>query len=218
MNTAPVSFRVRLIRLVPATAIILAILLTIYLVIQLHDWLNEDTGPQKKIVQKITLIKPPPIKKPPPEEKPPEPEVKNEIKQEPTHKDQPQPSEPPPSADLGVDGEGTGAGDGFGLIGKKGGSGLLDGSPYAWYEGLMVSEIQDALSNIDELKSDEYNVRVRLQLGIDGSVKKVVLLQSTGDKKKDQLLISALDRFGKFSRMPPVKMPPIVTLKITSTI
>jgi len=204
--------------MIPAAAVVVAILVTVYLIVLLYDWLNEDAGPQKKMVQRITLIKPPPPPPKPPEEKPPEPEVKNEIKQEQMPKDEPQSSEPPPSADLGVDADGSGAGDGFGLIGKKGGSGLLDGSPYAWYEGLMVSEIQDVLTNIDALKSDEYHFRVKLKLGIDGAVEKVILMNSTGDSKKDKILLSALSRFGKFSRMPPVKMPPVVTLKITSTI
>jgi len=82
----------------------------------------------------------------------------------------------------------------------------------------MVSEIQDVLANIDELKSKEYAFQIKLKLGFDGTVERIVLLSTTGDKKKDALLLSALHEFSRFSRMPPGKMPPVVTLKITSTI
>jgi hypothetical protein len=82
----------------------------------------------------------------------------------------------------------------------------------------MVSEIQDQLADIDELKSAEYEFKIKLKVAFDGSVQDIVLVSTTGDREKDRMLLSALNRFTRFSRMPPGKMPPIITLKITSTI
>jgi len=209
----------RLLRLLPALAVIVMLLLATGFVYLLKNWLADNHPPdRKKIVQQVTILKPPPP--PPPEEKPPEPEVEEDMEPEPEEpiEDLPENNEPAPGSDLGVDADGSGGGDGFGLVGRKGGRGLLDGSPFAWYEGLMVSEIQDVLANIDELKSKEYAFQIKLKLGFDGTVERIVLLSTTGDKKKDALLLSALHEFSRFSRMPPGKMPPVVTLKITSTI
>ncbi|MDQ1363114.1 MAG: periplasmic protein TonB, partial [Pseudomonadota bacterium] len=167
--------------------------------------------------QQITLITPPP---PPPkvDEPPPEPEPEENIPEPEEIMDQtPEPVESA-GADLGVDADGSGAGDGFGLVGKKGGRGLLDGSPFAWYEGLMASELQDQLAKIEELKSQEYNFRIKLKVGFDGRVERIEMIRSTGDKAKDKLLLSALNSFSRFSQMPPGKMPSVVDLRITSSI
>ena len=209
-----------LLRFVPAVAVVLVLCFAIGIVFLLKNWLADKPGNEKKVVQQVTILTPPPPP-PPPEEPPPEPEVEEEIEPEPEEvvEDMPdEAAETPPGADLGVDAEGSGAGDGFGIVGKKGGRGLLDGSPFAWYEGLMVSEIQDLLSNIDELKSDEYDFVIKLKVAFDGSVERVVLVRTTGDRERDKKLMSALTEFARFSRMPPGKMPPVVTLKITSTI
>jgi protein TonB len=215
----PEHGRRRLLRMLPTLAVLVMLLLAGGLVYVLKTWLADNQPESRKIVQQVTILTPPPPP-PPPEEQPPEPEVEEEIEPEPDEvvEETPENAEPPAGSDLGVDADGAGAGDGFGLIGKKGGRSLLDGSPFAWYEGLMVSELQDVLSNIDALKSVEYDLRIKLKLGFDGSVERIVLVSTTGDRKKDEMLLSALHEFTRFSRMPPGKMPPVVTLKITSTI
>ena len=212
--------RTKLLRLLPAITVIVMMLLASGFVYLLKNWLADDQTTHKKIIQKVTIFTPPPPP-PPPEEQPPEPEVEEEIEQpleEEVVEDMPEESSEPVGADLGVDADGSGAGDGFGLVGKKGGRGLLSGSPFAWYEGVMVSEIQDLLSSLDELRSEEYDFKIKLKVGFDGTVERVLLVSTTGDKEKDELLLSVLNGLGKFSRMPPGKMPPVVTLKITSTI
>lgn len=211
--------RSRLVRLVPALSVLLVIGIAVVFVLLLKNWLGDKPDTPKKMVQQVTIIAPPPPP-PPQEEPPPEPEVEEQIEPEPEPmaEDTPDDSSEPPGADLGVDADGAGSGDGFGLVGKKGGRGLLDGSPFAWYEGLMVSEIQDLLANIDELRSTEYVIRIKLKVDFDGSVHDVQMLRSSGDKEKDRMLMAAISDFVRFSQMPPAKMPRVVDLKITSSI
>lgn len=214
MSVSPL--KLKLIRLLPAVFITVILILAVMGVIWLKDYFAQDVAKPKKIVQQITLITPPP---PPPKvEEPPPPEPEENIPEpEEVMDETPEPVETA-GADLGVDADGSGAGDGFGLVGKKGGRGLLDGSPFAWYEGLMASELQDQLAKIDELKSQEYNFRIKLKVGFDGRVERIEMIRSTGDREKDKLLLAALNKFTRFSQMPPGKMPSVVDLRITSSI
>ena len=209
-----VSLKQQLIKKIPHIAVLAGLILAVSAVLWLKNYLGTPAPATKKIVQQITVIIPPPPKI---VEPPPEPKVQDEVL-EPEPVDETPDKTEPASADLGVDADGTGAGDSFGLVGKKGGRGLLDGSPFAWYEGLMASELQDKLSQIEELKSREYNFRIKLKVGFDGRVEKIELIKSTGDKEKDRLLLIALHGFTKFSQMPPGKMPSVVDLRITSSI
>ena len=210
------NFKTKLIKLMPAVMVTAALILAVSGVIWLKNYIAQDTTTQKKIVQQITLITPPPPPKI--DEPPPEPEPEENIPEPEEVLDQtPEPVESA-AADLGVDADGSGAGDGFGLIGKKGGRGLLDGSPFAWYEGLMASELQDVLAKVEGLKSKEYNFRIKLKIGFDGKVERIEMIRSTGDKEKDKLLLTALSSFTRFSQMPPGKMPNVVDLRIISSI
>ncbi len=203
----------------PVISIIVVVILAVLAVLWLKTWLGSNDAPGPKKIQQFTIIAPPPPPPPPPEEEPPEPEVEEEIEpiEEEMVEDMPDDTAEP-AADLGIDADGGAGSDGFGLIGRKGGRGLLDGSPFSYYEGLMVSEIQDVLSEIEELKSDEYRFRIKITISFDGTVESIKLVKSTGDKEKDKMLLSALRAFEKFSQMPPGKMPPIVDLRITSSI
>lgn len=205
-------------RLLPTLITVIALGVTIVLFFMLKNWISSsETVPHKKnhIVKIFAPPPPPPVQ----EEQPPEPEVEEELDapEEEIADDVAEESEPA-GADLGIDADGAAGTDGFGLIGRKGGRGLLDGSPFAYYEGLMVSEIQDVLAEIADLRSDEYKFRIKITVAFDGTVESIKLIKSTGNKEKDKLLLSALRRFNKFSQMPPGKMPPVVDLRITSSI
>jgi len=205
-------------RLLPKLVTVIALGVTIALFFMLKNWIDtsETVAPKKNHIVKIFAPPPPP---PVPEEEPPEPEVEEELEEpEDEIADEVPVESEPAGADLGVDSEGGAGTDGFGLIGRKGGRGLLDGSPFAYYEGLMVSEIQDVLAEIEDLKSDEYKFRIKITVTFDGTVESIKLIKSTGSKDKDRMLLSALMRFKKFSQIPPGKMPPVVDLRITSSI
>ena len=112
---------------------------------------------KKRAVQEIALLKPPPPP-PPPKVEPPKVVPPKETIQEkvdvPKPDQQPDkpPDAPPPGPDLGVDAKGSGSGDSFGLVGKKGGSDLIGGgggggNRFAWYGALMKDRIIERVAN-----------------------------------------------------------------------
>ncbi|SCX38749.1 energy transducer TonB [Nitrosospira sp. Nsp1] len=188
----------------------------------LKDFLGSDQPPPKPSLQQITLIKPPPP--PPPEQKPPEPVVKEEIKlSEPDPEPMDQADEPPPGPDLGVDAEGTGSGDGFGLVGKKGGADLIGGSkgnPWAWYDAIvndaLNSAFQDALAREKALKDKSYKVVVKVWIDAGGKVARIMLVDNTGDAKVDELLKDVLQNLRAMREGPPADMPQPLKIRVTS--
>jgi protein TonB len=190
----------------------------------LKDFLGSAEPPKKQGLQQITLIKPPPPP-PPPEQKPPEPVVKEEIKiSEPDPEPMDQADEPPPGPDLAVDAEGTGSGDSFGLVGKKGGSDLIGsgrgGNPWAWYDGIVNEAInsafQDALAREQALKDKSYKVIVKVWIDARGQISRVVLGDTTGDAKVDQLLKDVLQNLRALREAPPADMPQPIKIRVTS--
>lgn len=189
----------------------------------LKEFLGSDKPPPKQMHQQITLIKPPPP--PPPEQKPPEPVVKEEMKlDEPTPEPMDQADEPPPGPDLGVDAEGTGSGDSFGLIGKKGGADLIGGgsrgNPWAWYDAIVNdavnSAFQEALSREKALKDKNYKVVVKVWIDAGGKVNRVALADGTGDARVDELLKDVLQNLKALREGPPTDMPQPLKIRVTS--
>ena len=164
-------------------------------------------APEKKI-QQITLVKPPPPPPPPPKiKKPPEQKIKQDEVDipEPKPMDEiPPEADLPPPGDLGLDAEGGAGSDAFGLIGRKGGRGLLGGAgdPKIVYASKLQHKIEDALAQVDELRSFAYSVRVNVWLDVTGQVSKVVLVTSTGRKKIDKKLIATIKDISFSAAMP----------------
>jgi periplasmic protein TonB len=179
-----------------------------------------DAAPvaQKKVVQEIRVIRPPPPEELPPPPPPPPPEEKVDI-----NEPQPEPepvasNEPPPGEQLGLDAEGTGAGDGFGLVARKGGRDLLasGGSAYLWYAGLLKSEILGKLQDEKNIRATSYSVLIRVWVRPDGTIERVGLAQSSGDKDRDKAIEQAVSRIGRVSQAPPADMPQPINLRIVS--
>lgn len=199
----------------------LGLLVAIMLGLGLKNILVSDKPARKPKLQQITLIKPPP---PPPEQKPPEPEIKKEeVKvQEVEQPPEQQADAPPPGQDLGLDAEGTGSGDGFGLAGKKGAADLLGGgkgNPWAGYD-TMVNDVvnsafQAALSREKTLKNKSYKVIVKVWIGTGGQVTRMALVDSTGDVKVDDLLKDVLRNLA-LRGSPPEDMPQPMKIRVTS--
>jgi protein TonB len=193
--------------------------------------LLDDSGPAKKpSVQTIAVLRPPPPPPPPkPQEKPPEPEIKKEEVKLPEPEQPPEPqanNEPPPGEQLGVDAEGAGAGDGFGLqakkggrdittIGEGGGGGGVNRAQFAFYTNLMQTQLQEQLLKNKKLRTADYRAIVRVWLAEDGRVSRVEMATGTGDADIDETIRTALADT-RVRQAPPENMPQPVKLRLTS--
>ena len=180
-----------------------------------HGWLGQKVQPPKKVVQEIRLIRPPPTPPEPPP--PPPPEEKVDIP-DPETPPEPTPTDSQPPEQLGLDADGGAGSDGFGLVGRKGGRDLLGSgnSAFMWYSGLVKDEFLQALQDEDKARAGSYSIRVRVWVRDDGSVERVQLTQSSGNKDRDRAIESALSRVARLSRSPPAEMPQPINLRIVS--
>jgi protein TonB len=181
-----------------------------------RNFLATAPAPQKVLVQEIHLIRPPP---PPPDLPPPPPPPPDEKVNVPEDKPDQSPSnQPPPGQQLGLDADGSAGGDEFGLAAHKGGRDLIGegGSAFAWYAGLLKSEILDQLNAERRVRSGEYSVVVRVWVRNDGSVDHIRIVQSSGSRERDQAIETALARISRLSQAPPADMPEPISLRIVS--
>lgn len=185
-------------------------------VVFIRDMLSSATPP-KKSVQQITLLQPPPP--PPPKVEPePEPEVEEVKVEEPEPEPVPDDSnEPAPGEDLAVDADGGAGGDGFGLLGKKGGRSLLgSGSGFGWFATQVKSDVQDMLNNREDIRKKRYSVKVNLWVDPDGSVRNVEMIGSSGNAELDRSLRVALKQITQLKTRPPEELPQPIRLRIAS--
>jgi protein TonB len=188
----------------------------------LRGYLASAPPTTKKVVQEIQVIRPPPPPPDTPPPPPPPPEEKVEI-DEPQPEQQPDPApsdEPPPGEQLGVDAEGTGAGDGFGLVGRKGGRDLLasGGNAVKRYVNIIKDEVQDKLSNDPELRGVAFSASIRLWIREDGTVERAQLVGSTGNAERDRAIGAALGRLRRLSQGPPAGTPQPISYKLVSRV
>lgn len=184
----------------------------------LRNLVNGSPPPSKKVVQEIHVIRPPPPPPDLPPPPPPPPEEKVDIP-DPQQRPDPTPSnEPPPGEQLGLDAEGTAGGDAFGLLGNKGGRDLVGsgGSAFAWYAGLVKNEILDALGAQKQSRNGGYSLLVRVWVRNDGTIDRVHVVQSSGDRERDREIEAALSRMTRLSQAPPADMPEPINLRIVS--
>ncbi len=194
--------------------------------------LKDDGKRRKRQIQRVTLVKPPP----PPKikEKPPEPEVKKkeeivepEPEETPPEDMEDSSDEPPPGEDLGLDADGTGGADGFGLKAKKGGRSLIAGGiggkksllkRYAWYVRILQEEVREQvnqyLEDKEDLPSGKHRMLLRLKLDSQGNMVSYTISRSSGDSKVDDAVKKGITGF-KVSEAPPDDMPRILKLKVT---
>lgn len=185
-------------------------------VIMMRNFLAGEAPAPKKVVQEIRVIRPPPPEELPPPPPPP-PEEKVDLN-EPEPAPDPVANNEPPPGNLGLDAEGGAGSDGFGLEGRKGGRGLLgsSGSAFTWYAGLLKGEILDELQRVKSARNGAYSVSVKVWIRSDGSVERIRLAQSTGDRARDRDIEDALSRINRVSQGPPADMPQPVSLRIVS--
>ncbi len=207
------ALRTRLIRYLPH---VIGVIVTIGLTFFAIEFLQtQEEGPQrKKVVQQVALITPPPPPpSPPPEQEPEvhEPEEDDVIEEI----DEAMPEEgmdDDVGNDLGLDAEGTAGGDGFGLVARKGGRGIVGGG----YGALVVQEINALLVDDDRLKSKEYTVILKLWISETGEIERYKIQHKSGDEAVEAMLQTALARLGSVSEGPPLELPQPIRLRIKS--
>ena len=197
------SFKVYLPKIIGATVVVGFAAGVTYLI---SNFIDAEPPKQKK-VQQVTILAPPPPPPPPKQDTPP-PEVQEEVEvPEPEEQMEELPDEvdAPPPGDLGIDAEGGAGGDDFGLIGRKGGRGLLDqfGSPKMVYAANVQRMLEDALVEEEAIRSKDYSVLVQLWIEASGEISKANLVTSTGDEEIDQKIIEAAKNLLLAESPPP---------------
>jgi len=220
------EFRRRNYPLRRAIAVALVLALAVGAGLLAKQLLGEGEPKKKQVVHQITLIKPPPPPPPPPprEEKPPEMK-KEEVKiEEPKQEASPAEDAKPAGEQLGLDAEGSGAGDAFGLAARKGGQDITtigSGSgagraQFAGYASLIERHIQEALTRNGKLQGRRYQAAIAIWIEPDGTVRRVELRSSTGDPETDALLRQALAELPLLREPPPGAMPQPVRMRLAS--
>jgi protein TonB len=183
----------------------------------------------KKRVQQITMIQPPPPPPPPPEQKPPEPEVEEEKMPEPEPEKEPEPAPEeaaePAGEELGLDADGSAGADGFGLVGKKGGRGLLGGtggSTILWYGGQVKHKLEEELQSLlaeSSARKTGYSVQLNIWINSEGQVNRAELTGPSGKPEVDQAIRSALPKLRfALQKPPPDNMPQPLKIRVISRI
>jgi TonB family protein len=205
----------------------------------LMNLMMSEEGPKRKNqTSTVNLIKPPPptvVKEKPPE---PEPEVRkrHEVKEiidagpEKSRSDEKQKSdEKPAGKQLGLDAEGTAGSDGFGLVGNKGGAGLIGGgsggggsslfAKYGWYNQMLQDELHRRVrKKLDEnggVPKTKLQAIVQITLDSRGKIKEFQIVSSSGDRKMDGAVEEAL-KLTTVSQPPPEGMPKSMKIRISS--
>lgn len=193
----------------------------------LKDLFPKPAQPKKQLQQITMLQQPPPPPPPPPEIKPPEPEPEPEKLPEPEPEKEPEPAEEPADEpageELGVDSEGGAGSDGFGLLGKKGGRGLLGGSAGSailWYGGQVKRGLDEQLQNLlanSPARKTEYRLQLRVWVNPDGSVTRAEMATSSGNSLVDNAVRTVLPNLHfNVAKEPPENMPQPLLIQLTS--
>ena len=182
----------------------------------LRSFFHVEKSEQKKQIQQITIIAPPPPPPPPPKEEIKEPEVKEDIPEEKPDQAAPEnDAEAPAGEDLGVDADGAAGSDGFGLVGKKGGHGLLGGSGY---EQVVRQEINEAIIENQRLKHMQYVAIVNLKLSDSGEFESFDVEMVSGDNEAKAMLEETLRKKHRMSKPRPLEAAGLVKLRIKSVL
>ena len=190
----------------------------IYVFKIIGSFVSQPPVKHEKKIMPIELFKPPPPPPPPPKvDKIPEPEVENIEEPEPEPEPLPDVPDQQPAADTGLDAEGTAGSDAFGMVGRKGGRGLLGGGdPNAWYAGSIKDSLVEILSEHDELRKKSFSAHIKIWMNPDGSVLRYEMSRSSNDDGIDKLLHKLVSQFKKAKEAPPPGMKQPIKLKISS--
>lgn len=214
MSAAGKAFR----RWLPVLVIVIGLVIVSALIwMAIKEFAGQDQGRKKRVIQEISLVKPPPPPPPPKVQEPPKPEIKDEIKEpDPSPEPEKQAEAPPPDSGIPEGPAGgmatdIGAGTGAGVIGGGGG-----GSRFAWYGALVKERIQETVAKNDKLRNADYRVMVNVWVDAGGTVSRAELASSTGDATLDSALRLVLNSLPPLREGAPEDMPQPIKLRITA--
>lgn len=194
------------------------------LVLVVQALLNAPATDIKK-AQRITLITtPPPPPKPP--EKPPEPpKPREEVKiNEPQPQDSPKPAESnePPPGPLGLDAQGTGPGDGFGLAARPGGRDITIAGQGGGGLGAIgfahgaARHIAAELARHPQLRGTNYRIEMRIWVTREGRLERFEIIKGSGSLETDDALREALTQIAPLRLAVPENLPQPMRIRVTS--
>lgn len=176
-------------------------------------------APKVPEIQQISIVQPPPPPPPPPQVEEPPPEVQEVDVPEPEPEpiaDQPS-DEAPPGDDLGLDADGVAGADGFGLKARKGGRALIGGGDRnKWYAGVIQTDLQALLADVEAMRKGRYAVIVRIWIDGDGRLQEAEVVRGTGDREVDDAIRRALAGGLRLSHAPPDDLPQPIRIRISS--
>jgi hypothetical protein len=187
--------------------------------------LHQPAPEMHKRIPQVTILRLPPPPPPKPEEKPPDPpKVKEEVKIEPPRpQEQPQPEQAPPQGPLGVDAQGSGASDGFGLVGRPGGRDITTigsgGSSLSQnlYGTSVARFLAQELARDPKLKAAAYSVEVLVWIGPDGRVLRNQIVKGSGSQDLDALIHGGISQAGVYRQAMPDNLPQPLRIRLKSS-
>ncbi len=126
-----------------------------------------------------------------------------------------------PPGPLGLNAKGEGNSDSFGLVGRPGGNGLLNGggggggTRWGWYANQVQAKIEDALRQNRQTRDAALRVQVRIWADSTGRVTRAQLVGSTGNAAIDSAITNEVLSGLQFQEPPPSDMPMPIVLRLT---
>jgi periplasmic protein TonB len=128
-----------------------------------------------------------------------------------------------PPGPLGVNAKGEGRGDAFGLVGRPGGNGLLNGggggggTRFGWYAAQVQARIEEALRQNNKTKTASISgIRIRIWADNTARVTRAQLVGSTGDPSLDSAITNEVLNGLQLNEPPPSDMPMPIVLRVTA--
>jgi hypothetical protein len=84
---------------------------------------------------------------------------------------------------------------------------------FSAYDGVIALDLQKALRRNAKTRNGSYNVSARIWIGSEGVVRRAELINSTGDRIRDDAIFSTLQAL-VVSRLPPANLPEPIAVSI----
>ena len=207
-----------------------AVMLVAPIALAMRTLTTTKETPRSQPITLVKLLPPAPTPTPPPPAPQSTPLQQQMIEQKqmiepetkPLHPDEKpkEDSKKAPPGPLGVNSKGEGSSDAFGLVGRQGGNGLLNGgggagSRFGWYASQVQSRIEEALRQNGRTRTASMRLQVRIWADNTGRITRAQLSGSTGDPALDQAIANEVLTGLQLQEPPPSDMPMPIVLRLT---